>query len=40
MPKALTAYEQAIIITFVKVDSSHNRYHENVDLQGVHRQHK
>ena len=33
MPKALSAYEQETIITFVKVDSSrNNRYHENVDL--------
>jgi len=33
MAKALSAYEQEIIITFVKVDSSHNdRYHENVNL--------
>jgi len=40
MPKALSAYEQETIMTFVKVDSSHNRYHENVAIQGVRRQHE
>ena len=40
MPKALSAYEQETIMTFVKVDSSHNRYHENVAIQGVRCQHE